>query len=89
MAQTIVSRNVNITKEPAVVKSIGKITSGNRNNIIPEEAEMIGTIRTLDKMRENVHRRIREIVEGIAASAGAKTEVDIITGYPVTYNDPD
>lgn len=86
--QTIVSRNVNITKEPAVV-TIGKITSGNRNNIIPEEAEMIGTIRTLDKeMRENVHRRIREIVEGIAASAGAKAEVDIITGYPVTYNDP-
>lgn len=87
--QTIVSRNVDITKEAAVV-TIGKITSGVRNNIIPEEAEMVGTIRTLDvEMREVVHRRIFEIAEGIATSAGAVAEVDIIPGYPITYNDPD
>lgn len=86
--QTIVSRNMDITKEAAVV-TIGKMTSGVRNNIIPEEAEMVGTIRTLDEeMRQLVHKRIHEIADGIAKSAGATAEVNIIPGYPITYNDP-
>jgi len=60
-----------------------------RNNIIPDDVEMIGTIRSLDeKMRDDIHVRIKRTAEDIAASAGAKAEVTIETGYPVTYNDP-
>lgn len=87
--QTIVSRQMELTKD-AVVITVGKITSGVRNNIIPEEAEMIGTIRTLDTaMQREVHERIRKTATLIAESAGATAEVDIQIGYPVTYNNPD
>jgi amidohydrolase len=86
--QTIVSRNVNITENPAIV-TVGAIHGGIRQNIIPESLEMIGTIRTFDaSQRELVHRRINEIATNIAASAGATAEVKIDTGYPVTFNDP-
>lgn len=86
--QTIISRQVDLTNEAAVI-TVGKITSGVRNNIIPEEAEMIGTIRTLDTaMQRMVHEKIILTAEKIAESAGAKAEVDIIIGYPVTYNNP-
>lgn len=85
--QTIVSRNLDITKEPAVV-SVGAINGGIRNNIIPETVEMIGTVRTFDDtMQETIHGRIKEIAEGVAASNGAKAEVEIRRGYPVTSND--
>lgn len=87
--QTIVSRQSELTKE-AVVITVGKIQSGVRNNIIPEEAEMVGTIRTLDvDMQEEVHKRIKRTAELIAESAGAVAEVTIEKGYPITYNDPD
>ncbi|WP_337040716.1 amidohydrolase [Emticicia sp. 17c] len=86
--QTIVSRNVNITENPAIV-TVGAIHGGIRQNIIPESLEMIGTIRTFEtKQRELVHRRINEVAKNIAESAGASAEVTIDTGYPVTYNDP-
>ena len=86
--QTIVSRNVNITENPAIV-TVGAIHGGIRQNIIPESLEMIGTIRTFSPdQRQLVHRRISEITTNIAASAGAMAEVKIETGYPVTYNDP-
>lgn len=86
--QTIVSRQLEITNSGAVV-TIGKITGGVRNNIIPETVEMAGTIRTLDnKMQEQVHEKIRSIAENTAKGMGAKAEVEIIRGYPVTYNDP-
>jgi amidohydrolase len=88
--QTIVSRNLNITDQPAIV-SIGSIHGGVRSNIIPEEVEMIGTIRALDEdMRSEIHRRVREITEGVAQSMGASVEVFIpwSTSYPVTYNNP-
>ncbi len=88
--QTIVSRTVNLTELPAVV-SVGKISGGVRSNIIPEEVELVGTIRTFsDSDRDLVHRRIREIAGHIAASAGAEAEVTIpfSTSYPVTANDP-
>ncbi len=85
--QTIVSRNVELIKEPAIV-SVGALHSGVRNNIIPDKAEMIGTIRTFDPaMRAQIHARIREIATGIAASAGATATVEIDEGYPVTAND--
>ncbi|UTA66157.1 amidohydrolase [Emticicia sp. 21SJ11W-3] len=86
--QTIVSRNVNITENPAIV-TVGAIHGGIRQNIIPESLEMIGTIRTFaPDQRQLVHKRINEIATHIATSAGAVAEVKIDTGYPVTYNDP-
>lgn len=87
--QTIVSRQTDLTNEAAVI-TVGKFTSGVRNNIIPEEAEMIGTIRTLDTvMQREIHERIRRTATSIAESAGAKAEVNIKIGYPVTYNSPE
>lgn len=86
--QSIISRNVKLIEQPAVV-SVGSIHGGNRHNIIPEEVKMVGTIRTLDiQQRALVHQRIKEIAENIAISAGAVAEVKIEEGYPVTYNDP-
>ncbi len=86
--QTIVSRNLEIIKAPAVV-TIGKIEGGVRSNIIPEEVTMIGTIRALDTgMQEKIHQRIREVATNIGESAGATVEVAISKHYPVTYNDP-
>ena len=87
--QTIISRQTELTKEAAVI-TVGKITSGVRNNIIPEEAEMIGTIRTLDTgMQRIVHEKIRLTAEKIAEAGGATAEVDITIGYPVTFNNPE
>ncbi|WP_020598128.1 amidohydrolase [Spirosoma panaciterrae] len=86
--QTIVSRNLTLTDNPAVV-TVGALHSGIRQNIIPEEANMIGTIRTFSpEAQQLVHRRINEIATNIAESAGAKAEVKIDIMYPVTYNDP-
>jgi amidohydrolase len=87
--QTIVSRNMKLTKNAAVI-TIGKIEGGVRSNIIPDKVEMEGTIRALDpEMQAQLHTRIREVATGIAESAGARVEVVIHDGYPVTYNDPD
>jgi amidohydrolase len=86
--QTIPSRQMDTTLAPALV-TVGAIHGGVRNNIIPSEVEMIGTIRSLDAaMREQMHARIRRTAESIAASAGATADVTITTGYPITYNDP-
>lgn len=87
--QTIISRQTELTKEAAVI-SVGKITSGVRNNIIPEEADMTGTIRTLDTaMQRIIHEKIRHVAMTIAESAGATAEVQIIKGTPITYNNPE
>lgn len=84
--QTIISRQTELTKEAAVI-TVGKIQGGVRNNIIPEECEMIGTIRTLDTaMQRMIHEKIRLTATKIAESAGAVAEVDIKIGYPVTFN---
>ncbi len=73
---------------PSVV-SIGAIHGGVRNNIIPEEVELLGTIRALDpQARRELHRRVRKTAETIAESAGARAEVEVRDGYPVTVNDP-
>ncbi|WOJ92892.1 amidohydrolase [Congregibacter variabilis] len=85
--QTIVSRQIDVSKAPAVV-SIGSINGGNRNNIIPEEVVMSGTIRTLDMaMRADVHERIKRTVKLTAESFGATAEATIPDGVPVTAND--
>ncbi len=84
--QTIVSRQMELTKEACVI-SIGKIKGGLRNNIIPEEVEMLGTIRTLDKdMQADIHKRIRRTLTNIAEASGAEVEVEIDKGYPITFN---
>ena len=87
--QTIVSRNVTLTDNAAVV-TIGAINGGNRSNIIPEQVEMLGTIRTLtDKDEAFVLKRIREIVELTAQAAGATATVELPYSmrFPVTFND--
>jgi len=86
--QTIPSRQLDSTIAPSIV-TVGAIHGGVRNNIIPDEVEMIGTIRSLDaKMRDEIHARIRRTAESIATAAGATAEVRITSGYPITYNDP-
>jgi amidohydrolase len=86
--QTIVSRNVDITRLPAIV-TVGQFQAGVRNNIIPDSARLVGTIRTFDDhVQDDIHARVKKIAEGIAAGAGATVEVRIDKGYPVTANDP-
>ena len=85
---TIVSRRVNIVGNPAVV-SVGMIEAGTRNNIIPEEATMMGTIRTFDpELRKEIYNDILKIAEGVETATGATVRVEFDVGgfYPVTYN---
>ena len=85
--QTIVSRQTELTKEAAVI-TVGRIQSGVRENIIPEEAFFAGTIRTLDEeMQKKIHEKIILTATKIAESAGATAEVKIDRRTPVTYND--
>ncbi len=87
--QTIVSRQTELTKAPVVI-TVGKFHSGVRPNIMPEEALLEGTIRTLDpKMQQETHERIRKIATGIAATMGATAEVNVDTKTLVTVNDPE
>lgn len=86
--QTIVSRQVDLTKAPAVI-TVGKINSGVRANIIPEEATLEGTIRTLDgKMQKDIHAKIKSTAENVVKAFGATVEVNIDTKTLVTFNDP-
>jgi amidohydrolase len=87
--QTIVSRQTDITTTPAVI-SAGIFRSGVRSNIIPDEAYLEGTIRTFDEaIRLDIHRRVKQTAESIAAASGATALVEIEPGNPVTYNDPE
>ncbi len=87
--QLIISRQTELTREAAVI-SVGKIQGGVRSNIIPEEVEMIGTIRTLDTdMQKIIHDKVRLTATKIAESSGASVDVDIQVGYPVTFNNLD
>ncbi len=88
-AQTVVSRNLNLTKAAAVL-TFGKVEGGVRSNIIPEEVNMEGTIRTLDAdMRERLFERFKAVVKNTAESNGAEAILTINEGYPITYNDPE
>ena len=87
--QTIISRESNLTNEPAVI-SFGIIEGGNRFNIIPNEVNLVGTVRSLDyEMRDYIKKRMIELAEGIAKSYGGTAIVDIVDGADITYNDPD
>jgi len=84
--QTIISRQVDVTKAPAVV-SFGAIKGGIRSNIIPDEVELIGTIRTFDQdMRADIKRRFAKTVDLVAQTNNAGSHVHIMEGYPVTVN---
>ena len=86
--QTIISRETKLTQEAAVI-TVGKITSGVRFNIIPESAEMIGTIRTLDQgMKEHINRRMNEMVPAIAKAYNGEATIDIRDATEITYNEP-
>ncbi len=86
--QTIISREAKLVDAAAVI-TVGKISSGVRFNIIPETAEMIGTVRTLDPaMKELILRRMREMVPAIAEAYGGSASIDIQTNTEITYNDP-
>ena len=85
--QTIISRNSQLTNEGAVV-SVGAIHAGIRSNIIPESAEMIGTIRTLDEDMQNIiHERLYDMVPQIAAAYGGTATLTINKTAALTYND--
>jgi amidohydrolase len=87
--QTIVSRSMPLTRQAAVV-TVGVINGGVRNNIIPEEVTMQGTIRALDEeMRQLIFKRLKTVVQNTAESNGATAELTINKGYPITYNDPE
>ncbi len=88
--QTIVSRELKLIDDAAVV-TIGSIHGGNRSNIIPNEVEMVGTIRTLNHAaREHVYEAMARKVKGIADSMGATAELTLPLdyNYPITFNDP-
>jgi amidohydrolase len=87
--QTIISREANLTNEAAVI-TVGKIKSGVRSNIIPESAEMIGTIRTLDyDMKDHINKRMKEMVADIAKAYGGEATCEIKDATDITYNEPD
>ena len=87
--QTLVSREMELTKE-AVVLSIGKFTSGVRSNIIPETAQIIGTLRTLDYgMQDQIKKRMEEMIPAIAKAYRASATLEFGVNYPITFNDLD
>tara|TARA_B100000795_G_scaffold263296_1_gene242247 strand:+ start:19604 stop:20884 length:1281 start_codon:yes stop_codon:yes gene_type:complete len=86
--QTIISRESYLIEAPAVI-TVGKITSGTRFNVIPESAEMIGTVRTLNpQMRTMIIRRMTEMASDIAKAYGGTATIDWQNNTIVTYNDP-
>jgi amidohydrolase len=88
--QTVVSRDIDITENPAVV-SIGAIKGGIRSNIIPAEVEMLGTLRTFtSEQRSAILDHMTRIVENTAAANGATAKLTVEPGgAPVLYNDPE
>ena len=87
--QMIVARRSELPKAPVVI-TVGRINGGVRENIIPEELTMAGTIRTLDAdMQKETHERIRQTATKIAESMGATAEVIIENKALLTYNTPD
>jgi len=88
---TIVSRRINIVNNPAVI-SVGIVRSGTRGNIIPEDSEIQGTIRTFDPdLRAEIYDEIRQVASGVALGTGTEISVEFDVGgfYPVTFNDKD
>ncbi|WP_298899627.1 amidohydrolase [uncultured Psychroserpens sp.] len=87
--QTIISRESKLVDEAAVI-TVGKITAGTRFNIIPESAELIGTVRTLDPdMKALIERRMKEMTSTIAKAYGGEATITFQNNTTITYNDFD
>ena len=86
--QTMVTRRIDVF-DPTIV-TVAKITAGTTSNVIPETAEILGTIRAVSaKTRSKVHDGIRRVAEGVAAAHEAEVDVEVTLGYPVTVNGDD
>lgn len=86
--QTMITRKVDVF-DPAVV-TIAQIVAGTTSNVIPEHADILGTIRAVsERTRKLVHTELLRVADGIAAAHGATAEASIELGYPVTVNDTD
>jgi len=86
--QSMVTRRVDVF-DPAVV-TVARIQAGTTSNVIPETAELYGTVRTVsEKARDAVLADIEQVAQGLAAAHGATAEIEVVRGYPVTVNDPD
>ncbi len=86
--QAMVTRRVDVF-DPAVV-TVARIRAGTTSNVIPETAELFGTVRTVsEKARDAVLADIEQVASGLAATHGATAEISIVRGYPVTVNDVD
>ena len=84
--QTIASRQVDVTKAPSII-SVGRISGGIRNNVIPDKVEIEGTIRTFDPaMRDYIHKAVERTARLIAESAGAEIEFELEQGPPSLQN---
>jgi hippurate hydrolase len=84
--QSMITRRVDVF-DPAVV-TIARIQAGTTSNVIPESAELFGTIRTIsERTRNAVLADIERLANGIAAAHGAEVDVELVRGYPVTVND--
>jgi amidohydrolase len=86
--EALPAREIDVIRTPGIV-TVGAFHAGVRNNIIPEQAELIGTIRAFDEAaRSGLHERIERIAHNTAEASGAGAEVEIVRGYPVTVNEP-
>ncbi|TVR42952.1 MAG: amidohydrolase [Bacteroidia bacterium] len=87
--QTLVSRNAELTKGAAVI-SIGSFRGGNRNNIIPDDVELLGTIRTHnEETRQLIHQRLETFIHNTAEAFGTSAEITIDRLYPAVINNPE
>lgn len=85
--QTAITRRINVF-DPGVI-TFATLQAGNTHNVIPEQARLIGTVRSLsDSTREQLHALLSRVAPGIASAHDMEAEVDIERGYPVTFNDP-
>ncbi len=85
LIQNIVSRSIDPIQSGVI--TIGSIHGGSKENIIADEVNMLGTIRSLDKdIRELLHKRLIEVCKGVEISFNCKIELEIIKGYPVVVN---
>lgn len=84
--QSIVSRSIDPLE--AAVVTIGSLHAGSAANIIPDEAELVGTMRSFtEEVRETLRTRLREVLDGVARAAGCRLKLDLRHGYPATVND--
>jgi len=86
--QSMIARQVNIASTP-VVLTAGQFNAGVRFNIIPDQAQLVGTLRTFDPaVREDVIARFRRTAEDFAHAGGGSAELQVNANAPATINDP-